>query len=109
MIYFSYPSLILSTNSTNSNRENWKKQYHAKGIKTFSFADHFVDIDEMIKIGKGGEREIKDATHFEVGKKMLQTIEELGGTVPEELPVAEKESTNWKKNEKKGLQRLFMI
>lgn len=27
-------------------------------------------------------------THFEVGKKVRQTIEELGGTMPEDLPVA---------------------
>lgn len=28
-------------------------------------------------------------THFEVGKKVRKTIEELGGTMPEELPTAE--------------------
>jgi DNA-damage-inducible protein D len=28
-------------------------------------------------------------THFEVGQKVRQTIEELGGTMPEDLPVAE--------------------
>ncbi|MCW7754245.1 hypothetical protein OOT00_09625 [Desulfobotulus sp. H1] len=27
-----------------------------------------------------------NATHFEVGKKVRQTIEELGGTMPEDLP-----------------------
>ncbi len=26
-------------------------------------------------------------THFEVGKKIRQTIKELGGTMPEELPI----------------------
>lgn len=29
-------------------------------------------------------------THFEVGKKVRQTIQELGGTMPEELPATEK-------------------
>jgi DNA-damage-inducible protein D len=29
-------------------------------------------------------------THYEVGKKVRQTIEELGGTMPEELPTPEK-------------------
>lgn len=29
-------------------------------------------------------------THFEVGKKVRQTIKELGGTMPEDLPIAEK-------------------
>jgi DNA-damage-inducible protein D len=28
-------------------------------------------------------------THFEVGKKVRQTIAEIGGTMPEELPSAE--------------------
>jgi len=27
-----------------------------------------------------------NATHYEVGKKVRQTIEELGGTMPENLP-----------------------
>ena len=28
-------------------------------------------------------------THFEVGKKVRQTIRELGGTMPEELPASD--------------------
>lgn len=41
-------------------------------------------------------------THFEVGKKVRQTIEELGGTMPEDLPVAEKSIRQLeKKNHKK--------
>lgn len=28
-------------------------------------------------------------THYEVGRKVRQTIQELGGTMPEDLPVAE--------------------
>jgi DNA-damage-inducible protein D len=28
-------------------------------------------------------------THYEVGRKVRKTIQELGGTMPEELPVAE--------------------
>ncbi len=107
--------------------------------------DHFVDVTEMIEIGKGGQRYMglygglkqedihkrkglkksqkildhmgstelaanlfratqaeeklrrdevkgKDAanrTHREVGAKVRQTIRELGGTMPEELPAAE--------------------
>ena len=29
-------------------------------------------------------------THYEVGKKVRQTIKELGGTMPEDLPTPEK-------------------
>jgi DNA-damage-inducible protein D len=39
-------------------------------------------------------------THFEVGKKVRQTIKELGGTMPENLPVAD----SIKKIEKKAEQ-----
>jgi DNA-damage-inducible protein D len=28
-------------------------------------------------------------THFEIGKKVRKTIEEIGGTMPENLPVAD--------------------
>lgn len=42
-------------------------------------------------------------THYEVGKKVRQTIEELGGTMPEDLPTVEsikklerKKEKNWK-------------
>lgn len=35
-------------------------------------------------------KENANKTHFEVGKKVRQTIEELGGTMPEKLPNSEK-------------------
>jgi len=38
-------------------------------------------------------------THFEVGKKVRQTIKEIGGTMPENLPVADSIKTLEKKNE----------
>jgi len=38
------------------------------------------------------QRKIKaNKTHFEVGKKVRQTIEELGGTMPEDLPTPEED------------------
>jgi len=37
---------------------------------------------------KGKEK--ANSTHFEVGKKVRETIEELGGTMPEDLPTPEK-------------------
>lgn len=43
-------------------------------------------------------------THYEVGKKVRQTIKELGGTMPEDLPVAD--SIKYLENkEKKHLKR----
>ena len=32
-----------------------------------------------------------NTTHFEVGKKVRQTIEELGGTMPEDLPTPDED------------------
>ena len=39
-------------------------------------------------------------THFEVGKKVRQTIKELGGTMPESLPSAENIKKITSKNKK---------
>jgi len=43
-------------------------------------------------------------THFEVGKKVRKTIEEIGGTMPENLPVADSIKKLEKANEAKPLQ-----
>lgn len=44
-------------------------------------------------------------THFEVGKKVRKTIEELGGTMPESLPVAGSIKKVKSKDEAKKLGR----
>jgi DNA-damage-inducible protein D len=51
------------------------------------------------KLRKENVRGIPQAnqTHHEVGKKVRQTIEEIGGTMPENLPVAESIKTVQKK------------
>lgn len=52
-----------------------------------------------------GEGKANNA-HYEVGKKVRGTIKELGGTMPEELPLADgigKAQTRLKKVDKKGL------
>ena len=41
-------------------------------------------------------------THFEVGKKVRQTIEELGGTMPENLPTPEKSIQQLQREQEKG-------
>jgi DNA-damage-inducible protein D len=42
-------------------------------------------------------------THFEVGRKVRQTIEELGGTLPENLPTPEESIKQLERQEKKRL------
>lgn len=44
-------------------------------------------------------------THFEVGKKVRKTIQELGGTMPENLPVADNIKKNDKSSELKQLKK----
>ena len=40
-------------------------------------------------------------THFEVGQKVRQTIKELGGTMPEDLPTPEKSIKQLEREQKK--------
>ena len=44
-------------------------------------------------------------THFEVGEKVRQTIKELGGTMPENLPVIEKGVIQLEKETKKKTKK----
>lgn len=43
-------------------------------------------------------------THYEVGKKVRQTIKDLGGTMPEDLPTPEKSIKQLEKERKKALK-----
>jgi DNA-damage-inducible protein D len=45
-------------------------------------------------------------THFEIGRKVRQTIKEIGGTMPEKLPVAESIKTVQTKLNKKPIQKI---
>ncbi|GAP73454.1 DNA-damage-inducible protein D [Candidatus Symbiothrix dinenymphae] len=46
-------------------------------------------------------------THFEVGKKVRQTIKELGGTMPEELPTTD--SIKKLERRKKNIENILLI
>lgn len=49
-------------------------------------------------------KEKANATHYEVGKKVRETIKELGGTMPERLPTPEKSIQQIEKEQKKKLK-----
>lgn len=49
-------------------------------------------------------KEKANATHYEVGKAVRDTIKELGGTMPEELPKPEKSIKQLEKDQKKLLK-----
>ena len=77
----------------------------------FEIEDHFADVSKTINMGsielaanlfRATQTEEKlrreqvqgkteaNRTHYEVGKKVRETIQELGGTMPEDLPTPEK-------------------
>lgn len=73
-----------------------------KGLKkTQQILDHMGSTELAANLFRATQTEEKlqrenikgkrkaNQTHFEVGKKVRKTIEELGGTMPENLPVAE--------------------
>ncbi|MEE0741540.1 MAG: DNA damage-inducible protein D, partial [Emergencia sp.] len=50
-------------------------------------------------------KESANKTHFDVGQKVRQTIEELGGTMPEDLPTPEKSIQTLKKEANKRIEK----
>lgn len=49
-----------------------------------------TQTEEKLRRDKVRGKQKANQTHFEVGKKVRQTIDELGGTMPESLPTPEK-------------------
>ena len=80
------------------------KEIHArKGLKkSQNILDHMgstelaanlfraTQTDEKLRRENVQGKEAANRTHYEVGKKVRQTIAELGGTMPEDLPTPEK-------------------
>jgi len=67
-----------------------------------------TQTEEKLKRENIKGKEKANQTHFEVGKKVRKTIEEIGGTMPENLPVADSVKKLEKKKEtrkKKGLNQ----
>jgi DNA-damage-inducible protein D len=48
-----------------------------------------TQTEEKIRRENVKGKDKANQTHFDVGKKVRQTIKELGGAMPEKLPVAE--------------------
>jgi DNA-damage-inducible protein D len=79
------------------------KDIHAhKGLKkSQKILDHMGSTDlaanlfratqaeEKLKRENVHGKQLANQTHFEVGKKVRQTIKDLGGTMPESLPTPE--------------------
>lgn len=50
-----------------------------------------------------------NTTHFEVGKIVRQTIAELGGTMPKDLPTPEENLKGWRNGRRKSWEGITMI
>jgi len=95
------------------------KDIHAKkGLKkSHKILDHMgstelaanlfraTQTEEKLKRDQVQNKSNANQTHHEVGKKVRQTIQELGGTMPEELPTPDK-SIKQIENAKKKLEKI---
>lgn len=94
-----------------------RKEIHArKGLKkSQDILDHMgstelaanlfraTQTDEKLRKEHISGKEAANNTHYEVGKKVRQTIQELGGTMPEDLPTPQK-SIKQIEHERKSIQ-----
>ncbi len=49
-----------------------------------------TQTEEKLRRDEVDSKQIANQTHYEVGQKVRQTIQDLGGTMPESLPSPEK-------------------
>lgn len=60
-----------------------------------------TQTDEKLRKEHIVGKDAANQTHYEVGKKVRQTIEELGGTMPENLPTPPKSIKQIEKEQKR--------
>lgn len=63
-----------------------------------------TQTDEKLRRENIRGKEKANQTHYEVGRKVRQTIAELGGTMPEDLPTPEKSIGQIESEQKKRLK-----
>lgn len=59
------------------------------GANLFRATQTDAKLQRQLAAGQTPGQELAEKTHYEVGRKVRQTIQELGGTMPEELPLVE--------------------
>lgn len=90
-----------------------KEIHERKGLKkTQDILDHMgstelaanlfraTQTDEKLRRENIVGKDAANKTHFEVGRKVRQTIKELGGTMPEDLPTPSKSIKQIEKEQK---------
>lgn len=65
-----------------------------------------TQTDEKLRREHIKGKEKANQTHYEVGRKVRQTIKELGGTMPEDLPTPSKSIKRIEKEQAKGLEQM---
>lgn len=65
-----------------------------------------TQTDEKLRREEIQGKEKANDTHFQVGKKVRETIKDLGGTMPEKLPTPDKSIKEIEKAEKKRRKEL---
>ncbi len=63
-----------------------------------------TQTDEKLRREKILGKDAANRTHFEVGAKVRQTIKELGGTMPEDLPTPQKSIQQLEREQKKKIK-----
>jgi DNA-damage-inducible protein D len=64
-----------------------------------------TQTEEKLKRENIKGKQKANQTHYEVGKKVRKTIQELGGTMPENLPGADSIKKLGKKDESKKMKK----
>ena len=64
-----------------------------------------TQTDEKLRHENIRGKQNANKIHFQVGKKVRQTIEELGGTMPEDLPTPKKSVKKIEKEQEKSRKR----
>lgn len=64
-----------------------------------------TQTDEKLRRENVQGKDAANRTHYEVGAKVRQTIAELGGTMPEDLPTPEKSVKQLAREQEKQLKK----
>ena len=64
-----------------------------------------TQTDEKLRRDNIKGKEVANQTHYNVGKKVRETIQELGGTMPEDLPTPDKSIGQLERLEQKKLEK----
>lgn len=84
----------------------WESRNYTQTVKELVFLGQknlfrATQTDEKLRRENIRGKQAAHNTHYEVGRKVRQTIKELGGTMPEDLPTPEKSIAQIEREQKK--------